>query len=211
MPFSILPALIPDIRTVYDVFFSAFQADPKDALLLDILFPGGRVNTPEFREGHRSGTLNWWHTSTDQYTFKCIDTDTGEIVGMALLDVYIRERSEEQRKNPGVLWLQGKERELAERIVNPLADMREKLWGGRPYIYCHVIAVKPEFQRQKAGTAIVSWQKDLVDQLGLPMYLESNPSIKNFYEKMGFETLPETIVHKAGDLGTDEDVEVPLM
>lgn len=43
------------------------------------------------------------------------------------------------------------------------------------------------------------------------MYLESTPPLKLFYEKNGFEALPETIVHKAEVLGTNEDVEVPLM
>jgi hypothetical protein len=31
------------------------------------------------------------------------------------------------------------------------------------------------------------------------------------YEKMGWHRLPESIVHKAADLGIDEDIEVPLM
>lgn len=134
MPFAVLPALIPDIRAIYDTYFSAFSANPQNALLLDILFPGGQVNTPEFRQAHVTATVNWWHTSTDQFNFKCIDTDTGEIVGMALMDIYLNERSDEQRKNPGVIWLQGEERERAEKIVNPLEEMREKIWGGRPYI-----------------------------------------------------------------------------
>lgn len=76
---------------------------------------------------------------------------------------------------------------------------------------CHVIAVKPSYQRRKAGTAIVEWQKELVDQLGLPMYLESSPTTFGFYEKMGFETLKDKIVHKASVIGADADIEVPLM
>jgi hypothetical protein len=46
---------------------------------------------------------------------------------------------------------------------------------------------------------------------GLPLYFESSPSTINLYKKMGFELLPETIVHKAEVLGTEKDIEVPLM
>lgn len=132
MGFAILPALIPDIQTVYDVYFSAFQAESMGARMLKLLFPGGV--TSEFREGHTAGVLNWWHHSTDQYTFKCVDTDSGEIVGMALLDIYLHERTATERKNPGLLWLEGEERERAERVVSPLWDIREKLLAGRRYI-----------------------------------------------------------------------------
>lgn len=49
------------------------------------------------------------------------------------------------------------------------------------------------------------------EQAGLPLYFESSPSTVNLYKKMGFELLPETIVHKAEVLGTETDIEVPLM
>jgi hypothetical protein len=52
---------------------------------------------------------------------------------------------------------------------------------------------------------------DLCDRTGLPMYFEASPTSVGLYEKMGYERLNETIVHKAELLGTKEDVTVPLM
>jgi hypothetical protein len=49
------------------------------------------------------------------------------------------------------------------------------------------------------------------EKVGLPVYFESSPSTVKLYEKMGFERLKESVVHKAEVLGTDTDIEVPLM
>lgn len=75
----------------------------------------------------------------------------------------------------------------------------------------HVVAVRPDRQGQKAGAALVQWGIDTSNETGLPLYFEASPSTYKLYEKMGFETLPEKVVHKAEDVGTDADVEVPLM
>lgn len=128
----VLPALIPDIEKVYDVYFDSFNNDEMGSIMVKVLFPGGI--TPEFRKGHTAATLDWWHKNDYQYTLKCIDTETGEILGMALGDLYLRERSEEERKWVGVPWLEGEDRVRAEAILKPLWEVREKLFGGRPYI-----------------------------------------------------------------------------
>lgn len=52
---------------------------------------------------------------------------------------------------------------------------------------------------------------DLSDSLGLPLYFEASPSTYKLYEKMGYETLDDKIVHSAELMGTDAPVEVPLM
>lgn len=43
------------------------------------------------------------------------------------------------------------------------------------------------------------------------MYFEASPSSVGLYEKLGYERLKETIVHKAETLGTATDISVPLM
>lgn len=133
MPLIVAPALIPDIPRIYDTYFASFENDAMGRIILDILFPAGHTS-PEFRKAHSEATLAWWHTSKDQYTFKCMDTDTGEIIGMALGDIYFVERNEEERKNHGVPWLEGEQRRRAEEVLNPLWEAREKLFGGKPYI-----------------------------------------------------------------------------
>lgn len=57
---------------------------------------------------------------------------------MGLIDVYIKHRSAEKRKNGGVPWLVGEQRERAEKVLNPLCEMREKLFGGQPCI-CELV------------------------------------------------------------------------
>ena len=128
MGLAVLPALIPDITKTYDAYFAAFKGE----VILDILFPIGI--TDAFREGHTAHTRDYWGKSDVQYTLKCVDTATGEIVGMALWDVYLRERPESEWKNPGVTWLEGKEKERAEALLNPLWEKKEKLWGGRRHV-----------------------------------------------------------------------------
>lgn len=139
MGFIVLPALIPDIRPVYDAYFAAFAVDPDGRRLLDILFPDGFASE-EFRAAHTAATLNWWHTSQTQHTFKCVDTNDGAVVGMALCDVFAKPQTEDERKNPGVGWLQGEQRERAERVVAPLWEARDRAFGGKRYIceciYC---------------------------------------------------------------------------
>ncbi|KAF6820122.1 GNAT family [Colletotrichum plurivorum] len=210
MGYAILPALIPDIEKVFDAYFKAFKNDRMGQVMVNILFPGG-TDSEEFRKAHAAGTLAWWHQSTTQYTYKCVDTETGEIVGMALGDIYLKERNEEERKNHGATWLEGKERERAEAIMNPLHDIREKLFGGRRYIYTHVIAVDPKHQGKKVGALWCKWGMELSDSLGIPLYFESSPSTYKLYEKMGYETLDEKIVHKAELVDSDTDDVVPLM
>lgn len=132
MGLVVLPALIPDIPKIYDIYFAAFENEPMAQLMLKILFPGGI--TEEFRKAHSASTLSWWNNCPYQYTMKCVDTETDEIVGMLLADVHLRERSLEQRKNPGVSWLEGFEKERAEKVINPLWEVKEKLFRGCPYI-----------------------------------------------------------------------------
>jgi hypothetical protein len=132
MVFVVGPALVPEIERIYDIYFDAFGRDKMGQIISKILFPGGI--TKEFRRSHTLFTLEWWKKCDYQYTLKCLDLDDGAIVGMALGDLYLAGRSDEKRKNPGVTWLEGKERERAERILDPLWDARERIWGGKPYI-----------------------------------------------------------------------------
>ncbi|KAK4222464.1 hypothetical protein QBC38DRAFT_489788 [Podospora fimiseda] len=206
----VLPALIPDIKEVYKVYFAAFHNDKMGEIMLQILFPGVNTDSEEFREEHAKGTLAWWHQSKTQYTYKVLDTDTGDIMGMGLLDIFHRRRTPEERANLGVGWLEGEHRKRAEAVLNPLHEMREQLFGDQPYIYSHVIGVLPEHQGKQAGRVMVGFGQDLSNQLNLPMYFEASLTSVGLYERLGYERLKEKIVHKAELLGTETDIEVPL-
>ncbi|KAL2018069.1 hypothetical protein VTK56DRAFT_1301 [Thermocarpiscus australiensis] len=212
MVLAVLPALITEIRKIYDAYFAAFGNDRMGEIMLRILFPHG-IDSEESRAIHAANTLSWWHQSDNQleYTYKCVDMDTGDIVGMGLVDIYLNHRTEEERKNGGVPWLTGEQRDRAEKVLNPLWEMRERLFGGQPYIYAHIIGVLPGHQGKGAGAAMALFGIDLCNRTGLPLYFEASPTSVGLYEKMGYERLKETIVLQAELLGTEEDVSVPLM
>lgn len=132
---------------------------------------------------------------------------------MALLDVYI---TPSDWKRGEIGWLEGKERERAEALVKPLWDAREKLWLNERYIYCHVMAVHPDYQRRGIGELLFKYEMDICRQTGLPMYIESSKEGIKLYEKMGSRRLEEKLVHKSEDItpektnGAREDQELPL-
>lgn len=129
MGLTVLPALIPDLPKVYDAYFAAFKGDA----ILSLLFPGG-TEGEDFRAEHTKNTVDYWHKSPTQYTLKCVDSETGEIVGMALWDVFLKERTYDEYKFPGITWLKGEERARAEELITPICDVKAKLWGGRPHV-----------------------------------------------------------------------------
>ncbi|KAF4125980.1 Ribosomal protein S18 acetylase RimI [Geosmithia morbida] len=204
MGLACLPTLVPDIKDVYDAYFEAFKGEP----IIDILFPSGVDES--FRKLHTESTAEYWKQSKCQYTVKCIDSETGEVIGMGLWDLYMQERTDEEIKDPGVTWLEGTHKERAERILGPLWKKKIEIMGRRPHIYCHVIAVKQEHQRRGAGRMLTQWGLDLAEQLRLPIYLESSPQAERLYRKLGFFEV-DNVVHEASDLGKEEDVGIPLM
>ncbi|KAK1516013.1 acetyltransferase [Colletotrichum paranaense] len=191
MGLTVLPALIPDIPQVYDAYFAAF----KGSVILDILFPTGIDEA--FREGHTKHTVEYWHKTSTQYTIKCVDVETGEVVGMALWDAFLKERTPEEYRSPGAVWLQGEQRARADELINPLSAAKEKLWAGRKYV-C-------------VGALLTKWGLDMAELAGLPVYLESSEEGFGLYKRLGFEVLQDKIVHRGGLVGKDKDVEVPLM
>lgn len=133
---------------------------------------------------------------------------------MGLWDVY---PTPSDWKRGKIDWLDGLDRKRAEALVGPLWDAREKMWNKKKYVYCHVIAVRPEYQRKGIGKLLTEFGIRVAQQAGLPIYLESSEVGQRLYEKMGFRYLENKIVHKAEVLwdGEEEcdgkDQEVPLM
>ncbi|KAL1801685.1 hypothetical protein ACET3X_002027 [Alternaria dauci] len=208
MGFVILPALIPDISAVYDVYFAAF----KDNELTRALFPSATEKdltdaNSEFRQAHTAHTAEYWKTSATQYTFKCVDTETNKIVGMALCDIYI---APSDWKRGEIGWLEGKERERAEGLVKPLWEMREKLWLNERYIYCHVMAVHPDHQRKGVGELLFKHGTNIAQQTGLPVYIESSKEGVRLYEKMGSRKLKEQLVTSEKTNGASGNPDCPL-
>lgn len=214
-----LPTLIPDIQDVYDTYFEAFKGEP----IIDILFPGGVDQ--KFRELHTQGTAEYWKASKSQYTVKCVDTQTGKVVGMGLWDIFFETQPDAGAE--GVTWLEGEHRERAEKVLRPLWDKKNELIGSRPHVCksisvkrhrlvvltgtdCHVIAVKPSYQRRGAGALLTQWGLDSAERAQLPVYLESSPQARKLYSKLGFQQV-DKVIHEASSIGKEHDVEIPLM
>jgi GNAT superfamily N-acetyltransferase len=85
--------------------------------------------------------------------------------------------------------LSGQEREHAEALITPLWDTREKLWLDQRYLYCHVIAVSPKYQRRGVGQLLMGFGIDIARKTELPIYIESSQVGVRLYEKMGCQRL----------------------
>jgi hypothetical protein len=125
MPYTVLPALLPEITPVYDVYFKAFDGEK----IMEFLYPGG-VD----RQRHKHGTTLWWHHDTNGYTVKCVDSDTGAIVGMATWEIFWRPGSTWTKPLKGAEWLKGKDKEKADSVLVPLWEKREEIIGARPHL-----------------------------------------------------------------------------
>jgi predicted N-acetyltransferase YhbS len=75
----------------------------------------------------------------------------------------------------------------------------------------HVIAVDPEQQGRGAGIRLVKYGVEMAERTKLPIYFEASPTTVGLYERAGMRRLKEQVTHKAEDLGTEEDITVPLM
>ncbi|KAF2023953.1 hypothetical protein EK21DRAFT_118285 [Setomelanomma holmii] len=192
MGFVVLPALVADISAVYDVYFAAF----KDNAVTRALFPNTSTNDmanagSEFRKAHTAHVSQYWAKDSTQYTLKCVDCETGEIVGMALWDIYL---TPSQWRRPELSWLEGGDRERAEALISPLWDAREKFWLDKRYLYCHVMAVHPSNQRKGIGEMLLNYGIGVAQQTELPIYIESSREGKRLYEKVGCQRLKRPAV-----------------
>lgn len=72
-------------------------------------------------------------------------------------------------------------------FLGALETLKARLLGGKPYIYLHILATRPGFQRKGVGAVSLKWGAETADELGLPIYLESSPQGVELYRRWGFE------------------------
>ncbi|KAF1983835.1 acyl-CoA N-acyltransferase [Aulographum hederae CBS 113979] len=125
--------------------------------------------------------------------FKCVDTATGEIAGIAEWHFYLREQTDEEldkhleRPKPG----DDSYRECDEVIYDWLKGERRKDMGNRAYIYLYILAIRPQYQRKGVGSALLEHGLQQVDEFGLESYLEASMQGKPLYERFGFRVVNE--------------------
>jgi ribosomal protein S18 acetylase RimI-like enzyme len=150
------------------------------------------------RKGHTAHTQHYGTTDPTQYTLKCVDCETGQVVGMALWDIYLTPST---WRRPEISWLSGEERNRAESLISPLWDAREQLWLDKRYLYCHVIAVHPEYQRRGIGQLLMEYGIGVAQKASLPVYIESSQDGMRLYEKLGCQRVREPRNHGVKDMG----------
>jgi GNAT superfamily N-acetyltransferase len=105
---------------------------------------------------------------------------------MALWDIYL---TPSKWRRGEISWLSGHERERAEKLVSPLWEAREKLWLDQRYLYCHVVAVHPDYQRKGIGQMLMHFGLGVARSANLPVYIESSRDGTRLYEKIGCRRL----------------------
>jgi len=123
-------ALETDIDRLMEVQFSAFENDPYH----EALFPGPH-HSLLVRKTAGERTLESWRNTAVQDIMVCTRGQTGEILGFATWNFYLRGRPrEEWEKMFPITWAEGEEKRQAEAFLGATARMRMKIWEGRPYI-----------------------------------------------------------------------------
>jgi GNAT superfamily N-acetyltransferase len=124
---------------------------------------------------------------------------------MALWDIYL---TPSKWRRGEISWLSGRERERAEQLIWPLWDARERSWLDQKYLYCHVVAVHPEYQRRGIGQILMEYGIDIAQKVRLPIYIESSRDGMRLYEKIGCRRLKQQPVDKSKTEKPQESNEV---
>lgn len=203
---EVLPATSAYIPRIIEIQFSAFENDPYQ----EALFPGDQ-NSPSVRQGAIERTEKYWDADPTARWQVCIDSKTNNVLGFALWNVYDHERPEsEWKKQPEVDWCEGRKKEIATNFLSVNAGLRQRIWGGKPYVLLNLLCIHQDFQRRGAGTLLVKRGMEIADELGLAVHLEASPAGFGLYRKLGFRQV-EVGVIKAEDWDGDHDREYIAM
>lgn len=192
-PFQILTAESKDIPRIMEIQFSAFENDPYQ----EALFPGDQSSS-FVRQGAISRTEKYWSSDPTARWKICKDSlNKDSVLGFALWNIYSEQRPEsEWKKQPEVDWCEGREKEIATNFLSMNARLRQKLWGGKPYILLNLLCIHQDFQRRGAGMALMKWGIELADEMSLPIHIEASAAGFGLYKKMGFRQVEIAIVKK---------------
>ena len=197
---SLRDATEADIERIVEVQFSAFEGDPYQ----EALFPGEYYSAALRKEAY-DRTLRYFRSDPTAQWKVCVDQVTNTIYGFALWNVYDNPRPEsEWRKAPEVDWCIGRQKEIAFNFLSLNQGLRERIWGGRPYVLLNLLCIHQDLQRQGAGTMLVQQGLALAESLGLPAYLEASTVGYHLYSKLGFEQFGTATI-KAEDWDGDHD------
>lgn len=183
-----LPLEEADIPTYYSIQAKAM------AEMGRLLYPRGPPPEAVATSNARTvNTLRKGAASASKF-LKIVDAncdEPGRILGVAAWDIVpaksLTERQAEEAEAAGAEIPPGMDEEFAVPFFKAVRDCRRRYLGGEPYICLQVLATLPEMQGQGVGKKAMQWGLEEARRRGLPIYLESTPVARAFYERMGFK------------------------
>lgn len=212
MSLKLLPVPNSELSIYYNVATSAFRPG-----IMSIMYPN-----PPTQEDTDHAVASMIRADERHpgraHCFKVIKTDLPDeepfhqAVGVAFWKIFPHERSNEELQReeeeddkdtaeygrpPGMVT------EGISAFHKVYAGYRKKYLGNKPFILLHVLATRPEFNRQGVGAMALQWGLEKADELGLPIWLEGSPQGVGLYKKHGFKVL-DTLPWDARDYGHHE-------
>jgi GNAT superfamily N-acetyltransferase len=219
MSFTVEPVTSNDLVEWTNVHFQAFYP------LLTVLWtsPPSPRGMELLAENRRPAI-----DSPDSHAFKCVDTATGRIAGVAYWTVYDKERTpqeveetlSESQESPEVNAETHINLEARRTFMANIFRSRREILGAQPAVVLKSLTVHPDYQRRGVGTMLMKWgvdeadrcvhstQKSLTDmkRLGLIGYLESSKFGKGLYERFGYKPVRTIYFDPKPFGGTDIDI-----
>lgn len=224
MPIEISPVRIADVRAVSVVSERALARTSQVIYEMPLTEESRDVHvayrTRKMLEAEaasaKRGNIPQEEPKEKEFSFKAVDTATGEAVGVARWTIYyqdepvtktIEEEAMEQTTSASALPQVRTKAYYAFRMcletigrrsvaLPPLKEGEDlnsvKMRSKR--VYLDVLAVDPKYQGQGIGKALLQWGLDEADRLGLITFLESTREGRPLYDKYGFEpTISDTL------------------
>ncbi|KAK4555827.1 hypothetical protein LTR86_007047 [Recurvomyces mirabilis] len=129
------------------------------------------------------------------------DIATAKLIAASCYKVFLNGEGGNREADSTPAWLTGKDKELSERIIKQMSEMRARAMPG-PFVHLHICFTDAEYRRRGAGGMMLQWCCDLADQLFLPGYIEASAEGNFLYKMYGFYDLEKT----GGELGEDSAV-----
>ncbi|KAF2659046.1 hypothetical protein K491DRAFT_713056 [Lophiostoma macrostomum CBS 122681] len=141
---------------------------------------------------------------------KAVDEKTGEMISFAkfyIFDTPERAAAAERTVPSG----EGINKEACDLFFGEMGRKKKKIMGSRPHIFVHGCHTDPKQQRRGAAGLLMKWGMQKADELGIPMYLESNYDAHGFYKKLGFQDVEIFEADLSRFSGVQYTLKTPLM
>ncbi|KAK2768735.1 hypothetical protein FQN54_000591 [Arachnomyces sp. PD_36] len=182
MVLQALRAAPEDFRTLADIHADAFKDNP-----LNLLMYPNKVTPASLEASFQRMKLH--HKDPSTHFVKAVDTETGEITGVARWNVYLSGRPQEELDAPTVQIPKSPDAnaELIGEVIDVLEKTRKETMGRRPHCSLNLLAVSPKHQRRGAGAVLVKYGTDIADKENIEAYLESTQDGYSLYKRTGFQ------------------------